>query len=112
MRGNPQCWEPMRRMMVRYTVKPGRGPENTGDIERVFADLQREAPEGLHYAAFRLDDGVSFVHVVSLESEDVRGALRALPEFQAFLAGVADRCEAPPVTTTLHEVGSYAAVGA
>jgi quinol monooxygenase YgiN len=97
----------MRRVMVRYTVKEGRGPENQSHIERVFAELASDAPPGLRYAAFRLDDGVSFVHLVSHESADRTDQLRAQPAFQAFLAGIAERCEGQPVTTPLHEVGSY-----
>ena len=69
----------MRRMMVQYTVKAGRGDENQGYIERVFAELASAMPQGLRYASFRLDDGVSFVHVVSHESEDDTDQLRALP---------------------------------
>ncbi|MFL5574722.1 MAG: hypothetical protein ACJ79S_01930 [Gemmatimonadaceae bacterium] len=102
----------MRRVMVRYTVKAGRGPENVEYVERVFAELARTAPPGLRYAAFRLDDGVSFVHLVSHEAADGADPLRALPAFRAFLAGIADRCEAPPVATPLHEVGSYRLFGA
>ena len=97
----------MRRMMVRYTVKAGRAEENERYIERVFAELASERPAGLRYASFRLDDGVSFLHVVSHESKDERNALRELPAFRAFLADIAERCEVQPVTTTLHEVGSY-----
>lgn len=97
----------MRRVMVRYTVKEGRAAENQSLIERVFAELASDAPQGLRYAAFRLDDGVSFVHVVSHESADGADQLRQLPAFQAFLAGIAERCEVQPITTKLHEVGSY-----
>ena len=61
----------------------------------------------LRYAAFRLEDGVSFVHVLSSESEKEIDLLRALPAFQDFRAGLAERCEVKPVATPLHEVGSY-----
>jgi hypothetical protein len=102
----------MRQVMVRYTVKDGRGTENAEYVERVFAELAREAPAGLRYAAFRLEDGVSFVHVVSHEGADGADALRALPAFNAFLAGIAERCATPPVTTPLHAVGAYRMLGA
>lgn len=102
----------MRRVLVRYTVKAGRGPENVEYVERVFAELTQAAPPGVRYGAFRLDDGVSFVHLVSHEGPEGGDALRALPAFRAFLAGIADRCEAPPVTATLQEVGSYRLFGA
>ena len=97
----------MHRVMVRYTVKAGRAAENERHIQQVFAELARTAPAGIRYAAFKLDDGVSFVHVFSHESEKDAGALQVLPAFQAFRAGLADRCEVGPVRTPLHEVGVY-----
>ena len=92
---------------IRYTVKEGRGDENQALIEQVFAELVAKAPEGLRYDAFRLEDGVTFVHVVSHESEQAREALRELPAFRAFQAGIAERCAVAPVRTGLMEVGSY-----
>ena len=94
-------------MSVRYTVKDGRGDENQRLIERVFAELAAQEPSGLKYEAFRLDDGVTFVHVVSHESEADRARLRELPAFQAFRAGLEERCAVAPVTTKLSEVGSF-----
>ncbi len=47
---------------------------------------------------FRLDDGVSFIHVV-IEHDDVENpdSLQDVPAFQAFVAGIGDRCDVPPV---------------
>ena len=92
---------------VRYTVKDGRGDENQALIEQVFAELARQAPAGVRYAAYRLEDGVTFVHVVSHESAEGRDALRALPAFKAFQSGIEERCAVPPVSTPLTELGSY-----
>ena len=94
---------------IRYTVQEGRGDENQALIEQVFAELAAKAPAGLRYEAFRLEDGVTFVHVVSHESEEARQALRALPAFRAFQAGIAERCAVAPVRTGLKQVGSYRA---
>jgi hypothetical protein len=66
-----------------------------------------ERPSGVRYAVFKLDDGVSFVHLVAIDGE--RNALRELPEFEAFLAGIKDRCEVQPQTVALHELDSYRA---
>ena len=101
----------MRRVMVRYTVKPGRAAENERYIEQVFAELARTAPQGMRYAAFRLDDGVSFVHVYVNENTDGTDPLPALPAFQEFRAGLEERCESARVATPLHEVGSYGFFG-
>jgi hypothetical protein len=92
---------------VRYTVKAGRGDENQALIEQVFAALAQQAPPGLRYSAFRLDDGVTFVHVVSQDSADAGEALRALPAFQTFRAGLVERCAVAPVRTPLTEIGYY-----
>ena len=53
----------MRRVMVRYKVKPDRVAENEALVRAVYDELARTQPDGLRYATFRLDDGVSFVHV-------------------------------------------------
>ena len=97
----------MKRVMVRYTVKPGRAAENERYIEQVFAELARIAPAGVQYSAFKLDDGVTFVHVYSHEGDDGAGLLPTLPAFQAFRAGLNERCEVAPVRTPLREVGSF-----
>ena len=94
--------------MVRYKVKPGRAAENEGYITRVFEQLAREKPPGLRYAVFKLDDGVSFVHIASSEPETGRNPLGELSEFKAFTADIRSRCEEPPHTADLKEmVGSY-----
>src|SRR4051812_43282505 len=97
----------MRQVMVRYTVRPDQTEENTRLIEAVFASLKQEAPSGLTYSSYKLDDGVSFVHVATMRDEN-DNPLRRLDAFQKLTAGVKDRCEVAPVTTVLHEVGSYA----
>jgi hypothetical protein len=96
----------MRHVMVRYTTRADKADENARLITEVFASLRRSAPPGLTYASYRLEDGVSFVHVASVDDPD-NNPLRKLAEFQAFTAGVKDRCEVPPVTSVLQEVGRY-----
>lgn len=93
--------------MVRYKVKADRAAENESYITRVFEQLKREKPPGLRYASFKLDDGVSFVHIVSLEAADGCNPLGELPAFKAFTAEIRDRCDEPPVAVNLQEVGSY-----
>ncbi|MEO8451243.1 MAG: hypothetical protein ABI647_15710 [Gemmatimonadota bacterium] len=101
----------MKRIMVRYKVKADRAAENESYIAKVFEQLERERPSGLRYAAFKLDDGVSFVHLVSQEAADGTNPLTAVSAFQAFTKDIRDRCEEPPVATVLTEVGSYRLLG-
>lgn len=101
----------MKQMMVRYKVKADRVAENEQFIARVFEQLKQEQPPGLQYASFKLEDGLSFMHLVSLDAADGSNPLRELTAFSAFAADVRDRCEEPPVTVELQEVGSYHVFG-
>jgi hypothetical protein len=92
--------------MVRYKVRPERVDENVALVEAVYAQLNRERPEGLHYATFRLPDGVSFMHVV-VDSDQPGGILNQLDAFKAFTADIERRCDEPPVATEITLVGSY-----
>src|ERR1700704_3580092 len=56
--------------VVRYRTNPQDAAENARLIRDVFAELAAEQPEGLRYASYRLDDGVSFLHVAELGGED------------------------------------------
>ena len=97
----------MKAIVVRYQVKPDRAAENQQLIEAVFADLDEREPEGFTYKVFRLEDGVSFLHVVIEHDVDEPDSLQAVPAFQAFVAGIADRCEVLPIATGATVVGGY-----
>ena len=101
----------MKATVVRYQAKPERADENQKLIEAVFADLEERQPDGFTYKVFRLEDGVSFIHIVSHEEADGSNALTSLPAFKAFSAGIKDRCEQPPVRVELTEIGSYGFFG-
>ena len=97
--------------MVRYKLKSDRVAENERLAKAVFEALAEQRPPGLRYATFRLDDGVSFVHLVSHDEADGSNALTSLAAFKAFAAGVKERCEEPPVRVELTEIGSYGFFG-
>lgn len=97
----------MQRTLIRYKVKADRAEENAQAIAEVFEQLHATAPDGVRYAAFRLEDGVSFVHLVSRETGDGSQPLLEIPAFQAFIASIRDRCEEHPVAIELEEIGAY-----
>jgi hypothetical protein len=97
----------MKRIMVRYKVKPDQAGENQRYVEAVFEELRRNSPPGLRYATFKQNDGVSFVHIVSIETETGINPLSQSAAFQAFQTGIKERCEEQPVAVDLEEVGSY-----
>jgi hypothetical protein len=93
-------------VMVRYRTRPEAAEENQRLVEAVFRELNADDPGGIHYATFRLADGVTFVHVATYDGEDnplLRSA--AFKEFQqdigSRIAGEVERSDG----VTL--VGSY-----
>lgn len=97
----------MKATVVRYQVKVDRADENQALIEAVFADLEEREPEGFTYKVFRLEDGISFIHVVIEHDIDAPDLLQAVPAFQAFVAGIAERCDVPPLAMGASIVGGY-----
>lgn len=100
----------MPNVVVRYRTKPERADENQRLVEDVFAELARMGPTGFSYTSLRLDDGVSFIHVVM---EDQHGdgtgstSLTDVPAFQRFVADIADRCDEAPVALGATVVGAH-----
>ena len=97
----------MRRVMVRYSVKPEAVEANEQLIRAVYAELARDKPPGLRYATFKLPDGVSFVHIASVETADGVNPLLALAAFQEFTGTIKERAVEAPVTVELDEIGAY-----
>ena len=97
----------IKRVVVRYRVEPGQAAENERLIERVFARLEETQPGGLRYASLRLADGLTFVHVASIETEDGSNPLSALAEFGDFTRDIEQRCDEPPAGQDATLVGSY-----
>jgi len=91
--------------VIRYKTKPESADENERLVGDVFAELAANKPEGLHYATFRLDDGVSFVHVATLDGEE--NPLSKSAAFAKFQAGIQDRCEEAPAPSDAKVIGNY-----
>jgi hypothetical protein len=104
---NPSEEATMPNVVVRYRTKADRAEENQLLIEKVFAELSAIGATGFSYMSFRLDDGVSFVHVVVEHDEHGTTSLADVPAFQAFTARIADRCDEQPVATGAAVVGMH-----
>ena len=95
----------MYQRLIRYRTKPDQADANVKLVEAVYAELHRTRPDGVSYATFRLNDQVTFVHVVQVRQEP--SPLLAVKAFGEFQAGIADRVDQGPIQEQLAEVGSY-----
>jgi hypothetical protein len=90
--------------VVRYRTKPEHAEANAELVRAVFEELAADDPAGFRYAAYRLDDGVTFVHVATIEGDN---PLVSSAAFSRFQQGIADRCEEGPIAMDATVVGSY-----
>jgi hypothetical protein len=102
----------MSATVVRYQMKPELANDNQELIESVFADLEARQPIGLTYSAYRLEDGVNFIHLMIEHDALSPDLLQTIPAFKAFVANVADRCDVPPTGQAATVIGDYRQPGA
>lgn len=97
----------MSQHMMRYKVKA----DQVGHVEQLltelFTELEQVRPAGLTYAAFKLPDGVSFMHLVSHEKHESPSRLAQIQALGALHKGLHTSCEEEPVRTELSCVGLY-----
>jgi hypothetical protein len=100
----------MRRVLIRYRLKPEHVERNEELVRAVYEEVHRAAPSGFRYVTFKLEDGVSFMHISESEGED--SPLAGLASAKEFQQEIADRCEEQPVFAELTEIGSSYRSGA
>ena len=103
----------MRRVIVRYTVKPGQEGVKEKPVRVVYDELHQTQPTGLRYATFRPDDGRTFAHVAVAVAETLhqRNPLLQVAAFRRFTDRIAGRSEIPPQTAEADQIGSYRLFG-
>lgn len=94
-------------IVVRYRTKPDATANNEALVRAVYEELAEREPDGFHYMTFRLDDGVSFVHV-AVHDEGAENPLPSSPAFARFQADLAARLDEGPTPAPAYVVGSYA----
>lgn len=98
----------MRRFFtVRYKCKSEYAAQNEVLVRDLMAELTQTRTEGVRYAVFKLEDGVSFIHLVVTETEAMLEPLGRLDAYRALQHRKMDRFDERPVVTELHELGAY-----
>jgi quinol monooxygenase YgiN len=95
-------------MIVRtaqFRVKPGEA-EACLDAIRDFVEAVAAEPGTLSYDAYRLEDGISFLHLMRFRDAEAEAFHRATPHVKALVELLYPRCEAPPTFETAALVAS------
>ena len=93
--------------LIRYKTKPESADDNQRLVEKVYDELNSRNPGGAHYATLRLDDGVTFMHLFTTDSDDAANTLGGIAAFAEFLRDLPQRCAEQPVAQPVKVVGSY-----
>ena len=97
-------------VVVRYTVRPEAMDEHVRLIQGVFEQLHREHPAGVvEYQVLRLDDGETFVHVSTHDTDDGTNPLTQLSAFQEFGRDSASRVSTAPDPKPATTIAKYRA---
>ena len=94
----------MTHVLIRYRVRPDALERHLALLRAVFDELTATRPTGVAWTSFRLDDGVSFVDLVTT---DALGRFSRLETWAAYRGTLAERCDEPPDLTELHPVAAY-----
>ncbi len=97
--------------LIRYKTKPEFADENQRLVEKVYDELNARDPGGVHYATFRLADGVTFLHLFTTDSDDRAKTLGSIAAFVEFQQDLPQRCLEAPVAQDVTVVGSYRVFG-
>ncbi|MFL6071265.1 MAG: hypothetical protein ACJ72Y_08270 [Actinomycetes bacterium] len=98
-------------VVVSYQVQPEFYDEHVALIQGIFQQLQEERPSDLEYKVVCLEDGVSFVHVSTADTDDLSNPLPKLEAFQQFAKDLGSRVATSPEPKSAQIIGSYQADG-
>jgi hypothetical protein len=93
--------------LIRYKTKPESADENQRLVEKVYEELKARDPGGVHYATLRLEDGVTFIHLFTTDSDSAANTMGGIAAFAEFQRNLPQRCAEPPVAQPVTVVGSY-----
>ena len=97
--------------LIRYKTKPEFADENQRLVEKVYEELGARDPGGVHYATFRMADGVTFLHLFTTDSDEGAETLGSIAAFAEFQRDLPQRCAEAPVAQDIRVVGSYRVFG-
>ncbi len=97
----------MKTILVRYKTFDDKASENEALVQAVFGELRTAGIAGIRYQCFKARDGVSFVHLATIDTPDGSNPLPGLDSFKRFQGGLRERCVEAPMAVELDSVDTY-----
>jgi hypothetical protein len=98
-------------VVVTYQLRPEAREKHLSLIEGIFLQLSTERPDDVEYKVVGLDDGVTFVHISTADTDDGANPLVSLSSFQEFSRDVSARTVEPPQASPAQIIGTYSPEG-
>jgi hypothetical protein len=93
------------RVVIQYRLREDKKDLDRRLVAAVHEELDRVRPDWLlRWDVYRLEDDVTTVSVVDVDDPS---QLRRLVEFTAYTETLDARCEEPPTTSLVEQLGSY-----
>lgn len=94
----------MKVVRVKYKVQDSFADTNAANIRRVMDALKANPIDGVTYFAYRLDDGVTFIHIVVTRDDAAQEKIPELNEFKAFQSALKESQPVSPPKPEEHEL--------
>lgn len=96
----------MNVQMVRFTVKTEFVSQFESSVDKIMHAIHKLDPTGVRYSIYRSGANQSFIGLLEIE-DGIGNPLLALPEGQAFMAGIEHWLETPPAREPLTILGNF-----
>lgn len=93
--------------LARYRVKAEKKEEVLSVVEEFVKTVKENEPGTLRYTAYRLEDGVSFVHIMYFKDEDAEQRHRGSENARKFEKRLRPNCEEEPEFVTITPVPAH-----
>jgi D-alanyl-D-alanine dipeptidase len=96
----------MQAIRVQYTVRDDYAETNAARVQAVMDELRATGQQGIQYTCFRVPDTATFIHLVVLEREELKGVVPGLAAFKVFREGLRENAVSPPDNQPLGVIGT------
>jgi quinol monooxygenase YgiN len=93
--------------LARYRVKPDKQDEVVSVVEEFVKTVKENEPNTLRYTAYRLEDGVSFVHIMYFKDEEAEQHHQGTDYLKKFTELLYPNCEEEPQFVAIAPVPAH-----